>query len=184
MSSNTFKYESCSVQVKLPEDYIAEIQEWSRKHISDDILYLDPLDGSYGRDLHSHVTVCLGLNEGDLEKYSGLAKDLAASSLSTKAVIVWETDLFDLVCLSLLPSDELLQLNAELTQIADKNYARRKFTPHVSIAFVKKGIGRRLIGKLPWAEKNVIENRQWIASEIELVNRRGEFIPLFNTAVI
>lgn len=178
MAATKFKYESCSVQVKLPDSYIEDIQAWSQKHISDDILYFDPEDSSYGRDTHSHITISLGLDEKDTDKYTAITKDYVGSSLSTKNVVVWNTDKFDLICLTLLPSDVINTINTELTTLADKRIARRKFTPHISIAFIRKGLGNRLIRKMSWHDKHVIEDREWSMDELELVTREGRFVPL------
>lgn len=178
MAATKFKYESCSVQVKLPDNYIEDIQTWSQKHISDDILYHDPEDGSYGRDPHSHITLCLGLDEKDMEKYAAITKNYLGSSLSTKSISVWETDKFDLICLTLVPSDVLTTINTELTALADKRIARRKFTPHISIAFIRKGLGSRIIHKMSWHDKSVIQDREWSMDELELVTKQGQFIPL------
>lgn len=178
MAASKFKYESCSLQVRLPEDYTAEIQEWSRKHISNEVLYEEE-DGTYGRDEHSHLTICLGLKEADLDKYIIKAETLVGTSLSTKSVQVWETNKFDLFCISLLPSYELTTLNEELTKLADPKYARSTFKPHISIAFVKKGLGKKIMKELSWHDRHVIEEREWlIAEHLELVNREGRFLPI------
>lgn len=177
MATGGLRYESCSIQVRLPEEYAAEIQEWSRKYISDEILYFDK-DGDYGRDTRSHITVCIGLREKDLGSYVPLIEESFGAELATKGVKVWEQKDFDVILLAVRESYELTTAFRKLKPLADEKLVRRKYEPHISIAFVKPGLGNSLIRSLSWAQRSVIENREWILEEMEMVTRDARYLPI------
>jgi 2'-5' RNA ligase len=177
MAASSFKYETCSVQIRLPEDYTQTIQEWSRKHIPDELLWNDA-GGTYGRDSRSHITLSLGLRDDRIADYLEIVKPHLGADLATKNITVFETDKFDLILLAVQEDDVLTQMYEALSKVANLKYVRRTFTPHVSIAFITKGKGKQLVKRLSWADRQPLENFDFQMNEIELVTRQGAFVPI------
>jgi hypothetical protein len=175
MASGKFKYESCSLQIKLPDEYIETVQEWSRKHIADDIIFNSDY-GTYGRDTRSHITISLGLRDDCIPEYESIVKEYIGTELSTSKVTVFETKKFDAIVLGVLADDALTQMHSKLTSLANPLFARKHYTPHVSIAFVKPGIGKKILKQLSWADLQPVQDYSWTMDEIELVTREGSFI--------
>lgn len=174
MSSQKFKYESCSCQIKLPDEYIERIQKWSQRFIPDDFLY-DDGSGTYLRDPRSHVTISLGLQESQQEALKGLVKLSIGADLVANKVEIWEMEKFDVVFVSVLQDDALTQLYEKVSALAMKKYLRHKFSPHISIAFVKPGLGKKILRKLQWEDVQELEKYDWKLQEVELVTREGKF---------
>jgi len=177
MASSKFKYESCSLQIKLPDSYIETIQAWSTMHISDEMLFDDETK-TYGRDTRNHITISLGLRDDHIDAYTDIASEYWGSELATTSVRVFEMDKFDVVYLAVQEDDVLTQIHSKVSPLANKKYVRRDFKPHVSIAFVRRGIGKKLVKQLSWADISVIENFEFTLNEMELVTREGSFVTI------
>lgn len=177
MASSKFKYETCSLQIKLPDAYIETVQKWSRKHIPDEILY-DDATKTYGRDPRSHITISLGLRDDQIDAYKEIVGEYNGAELSLTEVKVFETNNFDVILVGVQQDDVLTQLNAKITPLANKKYVRRQFQPHVSIAFVRRGIGKKLVRQLSWQDRSSIEKFEFEMNEVELVTREGVFVPI------
>jgi hypothetical protein len=177
MASSKHKYESCSLQIKLPDSYIETLQQWSNTHISDDLIYQEP-NGTYGRDTRNHVTISIGLKEDQFTKCAAIAPECYGIKIATETVKVFENDKFDVILLGVREDDILNGIQKQISALADSKLVRRKFTPHVSIAFLKKGYGKKVVKQLSWHDRQSVENFEWEIDEIEMTTQEGGFLPV------
>ena len=177
MASSKLKYETCSLQIKLPDSFIEKVQEWSRRHISDELLYDDETK-TYGRDTHNHITLSLGLRDDEIDAYAEIVSEYIGSELSLTNIGVFEMQNFDVIFLEVQEDDVLTQLYNKITPMANKKYVRRSFKPHVSIAFVRRGLGKKIVKQLSWHDRSLLEKFEFTLDEVELVTREGQFVPI------
>lgn len=129
-----------STQVNLPED-IAPAQKAAAAAIPDADLAED------GRELEPHITALYGLDANDA---SGVAKALQGEG-PIKARIgktsIFENPDFDVVKMD-IDSPDLHRLNKKLTdEVGAPGNTHPKYEPHVTLAYVKKGLGQKYDGK-------------------------------------
>lgn len=177
--NNINLYDSCSIQVKLPDEHINQIQEWSIANIPDSVIYTDPTEPlHYGRDLHSHITICFGFKETHLEELTRLIQEeFEQFEISTSGLFHYSNDKFDVIHLRINENPTLISWYKLIHPLSDKNISRSKFNPHITIAFVQKGKAEHLIKKLPYHTREEL-TFVWENVEIEFVNRKGELIPI------
>jgi 2'-5' RNA ligase len=132
-------HEFSSTQVDLPDDVAAKVRELGRK-IADDDLAED------GRETEPHVTVKYGLHA---DKASAELKRLVGGFGHAQAKL-GKTSLFengeaDVVKLE-VASHDLHRLNKKIAGAEDHTDTHPGYTPHVTLAYVKKGRGKKYAG--------------------------------------
>jgi hypothetical protein len=62
-SSSPLIYQKSAVVLPFPLNLKSEIHQWGMKHISNEDVFVDPNEPTYGRRENSHMTLSAGLNE-------------------------------------------------------------------------------------------------------------------------
>lgn len=109
----------------------------------DDIFYRE--DGPCGKCKHPHITLLYGLHEDvSLEDVKECFNGVSADdiSLAVNSVSVFENKEFDVVKLSIEENPLLIELNRRLSNLPNSNEFP-EYKPHITIAYVKKGLGRK-----------------------------------------
>jgi 2'-5' RNA ligase len=137
-------YDFSSTQVDLPEKSASKIKDMASR-IPDSEIYTDPKDPSFGREESPHVTVKYGLHTSDSKEVESIVKGNGPITAKLGKVSIFENDDFDVVKAE-VESPQLHALNkkiAEGTQVTD---TYQDYKPHVTIAYVKKGEGKKYVG--------------------------------------
>jgi len=145
-------YENASVQIALPSTLVATIQHLSNTLIKDEELYVDENDPTYGRDAHSHVTITTGFREEDLGKITQKLLEQSPVHIELAEPSCFYATKFDVLYIAVKPAETLQKLYEAVLPLrnVDPGYA---FTPHCTVAFLKKG-----------HVANVLKNKQWLQS--------------------
>lgn len=131
--------EFSSTQVDLPPSAAAKVKAIGRK-ISDSDLADD------GREDQPHITVKFGLHDA---KLSRTLKDVLAGfgpvSASLGETSLFQNDEFDVVKIS-VDSPDLHRLNKLIARTVKCTDTHPTYTPHATVAYVKKGRGKKYAG--------------------------------------
>lgn len=97
-----------------------------------------------------HVTIVHGLDKRDMDRINKIAADYGRPiRIVTGAINYFEKEDYDVLYIEAIGSS-LIRLNKELSRLPNTRYQDEEgYTPHISIAYVKKGSGRRFVGSVP-----------------------------------
>ena len=136
------------------------------KSIPDAELYTDPNDDSYGREKEPHITVRYGLDTDDPAKLAELSK-LGPITAKIGKVSIFETDKYDVVKAE-IESDSMRAASRKVGElVAVPGETFKDYQPHATIAYVKKGEGKKYVG-----DKS-LEGTEITFDEINLTDRIG-----------
>jgi len=164
-------YEKSYLIAELPEGLADDIVDWSYDNISEDSLYYDPTDHSFGRESYIHVTVlsCIEDTEKNIiesvNSRSGCQVELGNVKLFTMNAK------FDVVMIEVLNGD-VHNLNGNLSKNILNNPDFPKYIPHVTIAYVKKGHGEKFV------ENRYFKGRSFHIEELVYSHKSGKRVKL------
>lgn len=142
-----------------PRDYYgclmmqADIDNWKEYHtagIEKDDVYIKPHDKSYGLEQEPHVTVLYGFHEDEIDEEtmsSVMKQNLKPITLRVEEVDTFEGDEYDVVKYNLPVTDEL-QGYRDLFSKFPNTQSFPDYKPHMTIAYVKPGQGKKYKRKL------------------------------------
>lgn len=152
-------HEFSCVMLYLPNPIADEIRKFAREHISKDDL------GEDGYEVDPHITLKYGL---ETKKFSDIEPLLPKSEIVVTLGPIEKFDKsedYDVIYVSVPDADQLYEINAELSELPNKD-EHPVYTPHVCLAYVKKGAADDLLGNshfegrkvklddLVWSEKD------------------------------
>ena len=138
-----------------------DILAWGQKFVPDDQVYHNPDDTDlmtrYGREEDPHITVVFGLRspEGTEVIKDFLPQKSMTATLGRVSVFSNPQDPFDTLKVD-VNSPDLVELNAALRQAFEVDDTFPNYTPHVTIAYIKKGACKELLNSEPFAGKKVV----------------------------
>jgi GH24 family phage-related lysozyme (muramidase) len=116
------------------------IQEWSKKYIPDNILYLEGND--YGREMETHVTILYGfIKDLTPDQVNSIIKDTKPFPIQIKGIQVFSKPDYDVITLK-VESPELTRLNEISKQFPYKS-SYPVYNPHLTLAYVLPGKGKK-----------------------------------------
>lgn len=144
-------YDYSSTQFNLPLDVANKIIKWGKENIPEKILYIDPeKKTSYGRETEIHVTVLYGITSDSSLRTRALLKNQKSFEIKLGKISIFDTsDLFDVVKIEVM-SPELHKLNQKFCNGLAYENKYSKYIPHVTIAYVKHGEGKKYNGLTPF----------------------------------
>lgn len=142
-------YDFSSTQINLPDAIAKKIMDWGKTAIPDAEVHSDP-DGGKGREDDIHVTVLYGIHDKEPNKVHKLLKTYKKFDIELGEVSVFSNDAFDVVKLS-VKSPEIHRLNAMLNKECENSNSYPTYIPHVTVAYVKKGKGKKYAGRKQFA---------------------------------
>jgi len=143
-------HEYSSTQVNIPESEAKEIKEFSSQ-IPDSELADD------GREDTPHITVKYGLHTNDLRKAQPLIKGVGPIKAKLGKVSIFENDDEDVVMVE-IDSPELHALNKKIADGLEHTDTHPDYKPHATIAYVKKGEGKKYGGDDRFEGKEITLN--------------------------
>lgn len=119
--------------------------------ILDEDLYVpSETGGKYGRETEPHVTVLYGLDVNSVshQDIRDFIKENVKSPVKFKLknISLFENELFDVVKWD-VESEKLVELNKKLKERFNYTNAYDEYKPHMTVAYVKKGMGSNYTAK-------------------------------------
>lgn len=156
---------SC-VMADFPNSIATQIRKWGKNLIEKDDLYTKEAEG--GLETEIHVTVLYGLHDTKPNQVVSLLKGHSPIRLKLGAVSIFETNPeYDVVKLS-VESEDLKKLNRLLRKECKYTSDFPKYIPHCTIAYVKKGRGKKYAGNKKFAGTSVT------VRELEFSSKNGK----------
>ena len=126
----------------------ADIKNWNEFHtagIEEDDVYLKPYDDSYGLEEQPHVTILYGIHEEEVDPQR--MADLMEHYMKPLTVTIKEVDVFsgkeyDVVKYNVPISGQIQGYRDLFIQIPNTQ-SFPEFKPHMTIAYVKPGAGKK-----------------------------------------
>lgn len=176
MRTKTFKqfltekkeYSYSSLQIELPDQLAKRILHWGDDHISDEIVFTDPDDPSFGREDNPHITLLYGIHESSpapVEKLLSNVKEFEI--LLGKMSLFTTNDSFDVLKIE-VESKELHKLQKKVSSNVDNTETYPKYIPHVTIAYLKKKQGQKFVGSTEFNEAS------FLVKEVVFSSKSGE----------
>lgn len=141
-----FKHEFSSTQVDLPEPLAGEVRAMAARIPNDD---LSEGSGDYsgGREDEPHVTVKYDLHSNSPAEAKKLLADQGPITLKLGKTSVFKNPDkgFDVVKIA-VDSPDLHRLNKLIADKIDHTYTYPDYKPHVTLAYVKSGLGEKYSG--------------------------------------
>lgn len=113
--------------------------------ISKEDLYIKEDDDTYGIQKKPHVTLLYGLHSNvKPEDIEPLIKDIKGLTIKVNGIDIFENDDFDVVKFNVINNSKLNETFKKLSKLPNSN-TFSEYKPHITIAYVKKGLGKKYI---------------------------------------
>lgn len=145
--------EFSSTQINLSKDISDKIISWGQDNISDEELYNKE---GFGREDTIHVTVLFGLHIVTPILVRKIIKDFPAIRTTLGRISIFESEEYDVVKIDIHGND-LHLLNKKLSDLPHTK-THPRYYPHVTIAYVKKGCGKKFVGDKEFEYTKIILN--------------------------
>lgn len=171
MSSGKPVFEKSYLIAEVSETLADDIIDWCYENISEDSLYFDPEDHSFGRESYIHMTVLSCIDDSDkniidsvscAEKINVLLGNIKLFTMNAK---------FDVVMIEVLDGEPHF-LNKNLSKNILNKPDFPKYVPHVTIAYVKKGHGEK------FTENRYFNGRSFDVNELIYSHKSGRKLKL------
>lgn len=132
-----------STQIDFDANDSKKVLAWSRRNISDSKLVYN--DNADGRETNIHVTVLYGLHTSTPESVEKAVSKIKPFHIKLGKISKFEGLDYDVIKIEVIGSD----LNKANKVIANLPYTNKykTYSPHCTIAYVKKGSCDHLLGK-------------------------------------
>lgn len=123
----------------------SKIFEFGKSIIPDKMLYVeDHSSDSYGREKNIHTTIKYGLVQSYTEdQIRQLLRQVTPFDIQVRGISIFENERFDVVKFD-VDSPELRRLNEIFSNLPNHD-EYPTYNPHMTMAYVKKGIGKRFV---------------------------------------
>jgi 2'-5' RNA ligase len=136
------EHDFSSTQIDLPKSLATEIIIWGRKNIPNSFLYTKE---DHGREDEIHVTVLYGLKDEHPDRIKEILEPQRPVKFKLGRVSAFDSDNeYDVIKID-VNSPDLHKLH-KLLKILPHEESHPRYQPHVTIAYVKKGKGKKIIG--------------------------------------
>src|SRR5579864_4530655 len=141
------KYDYSSTHFLLPTNIAEKIIRWGVENIPEEEIVHDP-DGTKGIQVESHVTLKYGLLTDDFEDLKRVLDGEKAPHIKFGKTSFFEPEGkdYDVVVIE-VESEDLQDLSKKLCSQVKCNDEHDGYNPHVTVAYVKKGLGKKYEGK-------------------------------------
>ena len=133
---------------------MAHIDVWNWKSrlamIAEEDLYVKEENGDrYGKETEPHVTLLYGIHskEANAQEILDYLRNLKPVTVRITGISIFENNEYDVVKYT-IESDELHALNAEIKERFPYTSTYPTYKPHMTIAYVKKGQGKKYVKDL------------------------------------
>jgi hypothetical protein len=139
-------YKLSTTQIDLPKEIGGHIIQWGELNIADDDLYIDEKDGC-GRETEQHVTVLYGLTDSTPpEELTKIVESTKPFLIEFAGVSIFENEKYDVIKIGVV-SEGLHNLQSQIRKACPNENKFPDYQPHCTIAYVKKGKGKKYAGE-------------------------------------
>ncbi len=136
------KYDYGCVMARIHEESAQKILDFNRKTIGEHIIYREGDD--YGREESPHITLKYGLVNGYTEEQmKKILHHVTPFTIDVKGISIFENEKFDVVKFD-VDGKELRALNELFSKLPNHD-EYPEYHPHMTLAYVRKGMGKRYI---------------------------------------
>lgn len=169
------------------------VKNWEEitSFIDNQDLYTVENDNTYGLQDRPHLTLLYGLHkEVTSEMVEDVLKDVKPFDIEIDGVDIFENEDYDVVKFNIKKTDILQSIFDELSKLPNSN-SFKDYRPHITIAYVKKGTGKKYIkSNYKWrvndidditysmtnGEEFVIKLKKSINEKIEYTTKDGQIL--------
>ena len=144
-------YSFSSIQFNFPSSIAQEIYEWGLKNIPESILADD------GREDNIHVTIKYGIHINDFTALRNVFINVKPVPVTLGKISLFTSDEYDVIKIE-ISSPELHRLNKVISSSFEVTDTHPTYTPHCTIAYVKRGCGAPYDGWKGFAGENILLN--------------------------
>jgi 2'-5' RNA ligase len=130
------EYDYSHVAVNFPNSFSQKVITWGKDNIPNEDIFSE--DESKGRENDIHITVKYGLHTSSPDEVIELMKDEKSIKIKIGKVDLFEGDENDVVIIK-IESEDLKRLNGKISDNCDCTDTHPIYSPHCTIAYVKKG---------------------------------------------
>jgi len=131
-----------------------KIKDWEKNHLEgilEEDIYEDPSDDSYGLEEEPHITVLYGIHEDEIDPT--VIVDMMEQKMEPVVVQISEIDIFenkdyDVVKYNVPVTKQLKKYRDMFIKAFENTQTYPDYHPHMTIAYVKKGTGKKYKKKL------------------------------------
>lgn len=132
--NNDAVYKYSSTQFQVPDDIAGKVIEFG-KAISDNEIYIDPEDPSYGRENDIHCTVLYGIHDSTSDNTKSIISKCKPFNVKLGKISYFNTDSYKVMKIEVV-SDGVKALNKKLTLGLEYTNKFPDYNPHITIAYV------------------------------------------------
>ena len=140
------EYDNSTSQVDLPDDLAKAVIAWGKKSVTDEDLKVDD-DNTAGREDEMHVTLLYGLKPKKVtDQLRSIVEAVKPFEVRLGLVTLFkDSDKQDVVKID-AESPEMQALHKEIEDAIPNVNSYPTYVPHITIAYVKKGCGDKVLG--------------------------------------
>jgi len=151
LEAKTYSY-GC-IMAEIPQSVSRTILDFNNRVITEDMLYIEGEE--YGREVQPHVTIKYGLTRTyNPESVKRFFSGVKPFPVQLKGLDVFENDQFDVVKFN-VDGQELRRLNEMCCKLPNED-KYPVYNPHMTLAYVKPGMGQRFKRKMAEKVCNVV----------------------------
>lgn len=156
-SDGTIPSEGYGKMRALAQESLANLVEaWGKEHIPDEWLY-EPENPEYGREKTIHATVLEGFHRDSIEDFIKSLMSLGGRGYIPAKIELGKVDKFsqsdyDIVKVN-LKSRDLEVIHEFFSENFPNTQAHNVYRPHLTVAYVKKGLAEGLVGNMDFVGK-------------------------------
>jgi 2'-5' RNA ligase len=169
-------HDSSIVMFRLPGDVARRVIDFGIWAVPDMELYADQENSIPGREYDQHITIKYGLKtDNPLDVLNVIERrPITPFEITLGKVDIFEKDLYDVVMVE-ITDNGLLALHEALLADLPNEETYPKYHPHVTVAYVKKGMGLAHVGAEDFAGLKIVVDRVTFTAR----SRRETTIPLY-----
>jgi len=127
--------------IDVPQDVIDKVTSMQKTIDEDDLFIKEEGDWNYGLEDEFHITVKYGIVTKDAEKVKKAVEGFQGGEVNLYNIDLFENDEYDVLKVN-VDSDALSELNKALSDNLETHDSFPTYNPHVTIAYIKSGLGK------------------------------------------
>ena len=140
-----FTYEYSCVMLDVSQTIKNMIKKWGLMNISSNLLYINPSIGIFGYEYNPHLTIKYGIHEETPQNVLQCIQNTGNITINYGKISLFEGNpSYDVVKIDVF-GDALYRMNELITRNVVSTDRYPIYSPHVTIAYIKKGIGKKFL---------------------------------------
>jgi len=149
-------YSFSSLQFDLPQFLADKVMDWGQKHIPEKNVFT--AENKFGREDNIHLTVLYGIHAQEPHRIVKILRSYPQFNIKLGPISLFTTDeRFDVLKID-VKSEDLMKLNKFIRDSIPYSTKHKSYQPHITIAYIKKGTCRDLVGKQPFDQEIEVKN--------------------------